>query len=164
MFDRLKRFLEGLPGPDDPAERLDRRNPQVAAVALLIHLIDADGTRDDAEFAALRAAVGDAYALSGSDLDALLEAGEQADRDAVDLYDFTSVLTKSLPMTEREAFVGMMWEMVFADKVVHELEDHILWRIAELIGVDRERRVAIRRDVQERLGVDRNGAPFAGNE
>ena len=41
-----------------------------------------------------------------------------------------------------------MWEIVFADGELHELEDHTLWRIAELIGVDRRDRILARQKAQ----------------
>jgi uncharacterized tellurite resistance protein B-like protein len=41
-------------------------------------------------------------------------------------------------------FVGVMWDVVYADGELHELEDNIVWRVAELIGVDRRDRVAAR--------------------
>ena len=41
-----------------------------------------------------------------------------------------------------------MWEIVFADGDLHELEDHTVWRIAELIGVDRRDRILERQKAQ----------------
>ena len=38
-----------------------------------------------------------------------------------------------------------MWEIVYADGELHELEDNVVWRVAELIGVDRRDRVEARR-------------------
>jgi uncharacterized tellurite resistance protein B-like protein len=37
-----------------------------------------------------------------------------------------------------------MWDVVYADGELHKLEDNIVWRVAELIGVDRRDRVAAR--------------------
>ena len=41
-----------------------------------------------------------------------------------------------------------MWEVVFADGKLHELEEHTLWRVAELIGVDRRDRILARQQAQ----------------
>ena len=38
-----------------------------------------------------------------------------------------------------------MWDVVYADGVVHELEDSTIWRVAELIGVDGRDRILARR-------------------
>jgi uncharacterized tellurite resistance protein B-like protein len=41
-----------------------------------------------------------------------------------------------------------MWEIVYADGELHELEDNVVWRVAELIGVDSRERIALRHLVQ----------------
>ncbi len=38
----------------------------------------------------------------------------------------------------------MMWQVVFADKANHELEDNMVWRIAELIHVSSRDRTILR--------------------
>ena len=41
----------------------------------------------------------------------------------------------------------MMWTVVFSDKKNHELEDNMVWRIAELIGVSSRDRTILRNQV-----------------
>jgi uncharacterized tellurite resistance protein B-like protein len=95
--------------------------------------------------------LGESYSLSGAELDELALAGEQADREAVDLYAFTSVLKRHLDAGGRKAFIGLMWEIVFADGELHELEDNTVWRVAELLDVERQDRIAARRRVAASL-------------
>ena len=149
MFDRIIEFLKELPsgrtgggkpaGPDDP---------RVAAAALMYHVMDADGVRHDAEWERMKEVLGESYGLTGDALDRLVAAGGKADQEAVDLYAFTSVLKRHLDENARVEFVQLMWEIVFADGELHELEDHTLWRIAELIGVDRRDRILARQKAQ----------------
>ena len=42
--------------------------------------------------------------------------------------------------------------MVYADGELHELEDNVVWRIAELIHVERNDRIALRQRVETRRG------------
>jgi uncharacterized tellurite resistance protein B-like protein len=120
----------------------------VAAAALMYHVMDADGVRHDAEWERMKEILAEAYGLTGDALDRLVAAGGKADEEAVDLYAFTSVLKRHLDEKARIEFVGLMWEVVFADGELHELEDHTLWRIAELIGVDRRDRILERQKAQ----------------
>lgn len=151
MLDRIIAFLRDIPA----ADRKDRGDdPVVAAVALLFHVIDADGERGQQEVQRLRALVAERYALSGRELDALLTRAEKADREAIDLYNFTSVLERHLDQEARKDFIGLMWEMVFADGELHELEDNVVWRVAELIGVERGERVALRRGARSAVTGD----------
>ena len=59
---------------------------------------------------------------------------------------FTQSITQ-LDMEDRIEIVRMMWMVVFADKKNHELEDNMVWRIAELIGVSSRDRTILRNQV-----------------
>lgn len=149
MFDRIIAFLKELPaGEADKGGPGGSDDPRVAAAALMYHVMDADGVRQDTEWERMKEILGEAYGLSGEALDRLVAAGGEADENAVDLYAFTSVLKRHLDEQARIEFVGLMWEIVFADGELHELEDHTLWRIAELIGVDRRDRILQRQKAQ----------------
>lgn len=145
MFDRLVAFLSKLPSAPAAGAPDGRDDPRIAAAALMYHVMDADGVRQDVEWERMRALLAERYAVGGAELDRLIAAGAEADQEAIDLYAFTSVLKRHLDADQRVEFVRLMWEIVFADGELHELEDHTLWRIAELIGVDRRARVLARR-------------------
>ena len=49
MFDRLLSFLQGLPAGGDSGRESDKDDPRIAATALMLHVIDADGIRQDSE-------------------------------------------------------------------------------------------------------------------
>ncbi|MBX3598890.1 MAG: TerB family tellurite resistance protein [Rhizobiaceae bacterium] len=142
MFERVLTFLKELPSGGAAKSRED--DPRVAAAALLYHVMDADGLRQDVEWDRLKAVLGSEYHLDNAELDRLIEAGKSADEEAIDLYAFTSVLKRHLDEQQRIHFIRMMWDVVYADGEVHELEDNTLWRVAELIGVDSRDRIAQR--------------------
>jgi len=150
LFDRLRTLLGTLAGDGGgaPARRAD--DPRVAAAALLFHVMDADGVREESEHARIRALLAEAYGLDDGALDELLEAGEAAEAEGVDLYRFTSVLMRRWSAAERIEFIGLLWEAVFADGELHELEDHALWRVADLLAVDTRDRVTLRRAAADR--------------
>ncbi len=82
-----------------------------------------------------------------------MDAGKRAEDESVDFYSFTSVLKKSLDAEQRVNFIELMWEMVYADGVRNELEENIVWRVAELLGVSDRDRVMMRQRVAERVGA-----------
>ena len=93
MFDRLISFLKDLPGGAGRRRRDRADDPRVAAAALMYHVMDADGVRQECEWERLQAgAVAKPIGVTGDELDALVAAGEEADQEAIDLYAFTSVL------------------------------------------------------------------------
>ena len=152
MFDRILKFLNDLPGNADNEGKPDINDPRVASAALMVHVMDADGIRRDEEFDRLRQMLGETYGLDAEGVDELLQAGEAADKDAVDLYAFTSVITRHLDHEARLELIELLWEMVYADGELHELEDNIVWRIAELVHVERNDRIALRQQVEARRG------------
>jgi uncharacterized tellurite resistance protein B-like protein len=77
---------------------------------------------------------------------------------AIELNDFTSVLNRHLDEGGRIAFIRLMWEVVYADGLLHELEDNTLWRVAELLGVDRRDRIQARQDAARKV-PDVKGTP-----
>lgn len=152
MIDRLLSFLREIPG-STPKGDLTRDDPRVAAAALMVHVMDADGVRQDSETQSLLKALSENFAVEGEVLDGLFRAGAEADREAIDLYAFTSVLKRNLDEAARDRFIELLWHIVYADGERHELEDNVVWRVAELIGVDGRTRIAARQRAQREAGV-----------
>ncbi|MGE0280790.1 MAG: TerB family tellurite resistance protein [Rhizobiaceae bacterium] len=150
MFERVLAFLKDLPPSvtGDAASRAD--DPRIAAAALMYHVMDADGVRQDTEWEQIKVLLAELYGISGDELDDLVNAGQQADSEAIDLYAFTSVLKRHLDEEERVRFIRVLWDVAYADGELHELEDNTLWRVAELIGVDRRNRIAMRQEAARR--------------
>lgn len=152
MFERLVSFFKELPGiePRTKKQIFSDEDPRLAAAALMFHIIQADGEQHEKERKRLSDLLSQAYDLQGDALQALIKAAEVADQEAIDLYRFTSVLKRHLDVSGRLQFIEVMWEIVYADDEVGELEDNIMWRIAELIGVDQQQRIGLKLRVAER--------------
>jgi len=150
MFESIFAFLKNLPGGQvTSAKSLTADDPRVAAAALLIHVINADGQKNAEEQAELTAALSRAYNVHGAELKALMKTAQKAEGAAVDIYVFTNVLMRHLDETARVEFIRLVWEIVLSDGEMHELEENLVWRIAELIGVDSRMRVTMRQEVQK---------------
>ncbi len=153
MLNAVRRFLADIGGPDSgrdsgmPDERL-------AAVALLVHMSGIDGEFSEDESATLRALVKARFGLDEADAEKLIARAREADLEAVDLYGFTSVLKSQLDEAGRTRIVEMMWEMVLAEGEVHEFEDNLVWRVAELLGVSSRDRVLMKQEARRKHGLD----------
>lgn len=152
MFERIAAFFKELSteGAHNGGGTFTRDDPRLAAAALMYHVMGADGVVRESETARLEAVLKETYDLDGGELDRLLEAARDADNEAVDLYQFTSVLMRNLSADERVHFIELLWEIVYADGENHELEDNLVWRVSELLGVDGRDRVLLRQAVQAR--------------
>jgi uncharacterized tellurite resistance protein B-like protein len=55
---------------------------------------------------------------------------------------------------QRVRVVENLWEIVFADGTSHEFEENLVWRISELLAVNRHDRIASKREAADsRLDV-----------
>jgi uncharacterized tellurite resistance protein B-like protein len=100
----------------------------------------------DEERKAIKGALQDHYDLDEVSVEKLVREAALRDAEAVDFYRFTQGITQ-LPMDDRVEIVRMMWMVVFSDKKNHELEDNMVWRIAELIGVSGRDRTILRNQI-----------------
>jgi uncharacterized tellurite resistance protein B-like protein len=146
MFDRLKNFMTELTGA--PAAReFGEDDYRLAAAALLVHLAKAEGPSDEAERARLADIIEKNFDLDAQATARLIQSAEASDQEAVDFYHFTHVLCRSLDQVGRLRIIEMMWEIALADGAVHEVEENIVARIAELLGVSPHDRVMLRHRV-----------------
>lgn len=143
MLDALQRFFRR---PEPAALNHD---PKLAVAALLVHLAHVDGTVTPEEKAAVRGALQDYYGLTESEVETLVDEATRRDTESVDFYRFTSSLS-SLPDEEKIEIIRMMWTVVFADRKNHEMEDNMVWRIAELIHVSARDRTMLRNQMARR--------------
>jgi uncharacterized tellurite resistance protein B-like protein len=147
MFDALKRFILEVSGAEAEEILFGEDDYRLAAVALLIHVANVDGGADALEQARLQAIVKERFGLDARATSELIEKAAQSDRDAVDFYQFTSILKRALDDEGRLKIVEMMWDVAFADGAVDEFEENTIWRVAELLSVSNRDRVLLRQRV-----------------
>ncbi|SON57839.1 Tellurite resistance protein [Hartmannibacter diazotrophicus] len=141
----LKDFAKTDPeGLDDATLDVDVR---VASAALLVHTIAVDGAATPAEREALKRALTTTFNLSKSQTARLIEEAQRRDLESVDLSGFTAVLNRHMDETGRRHIVEMLWELVYADGAAQEVEDDIVWRIADLLGVPADVRTDLKRRI-----------------
>lgn len=152
MLSALRNFLDEISGGSARARPFEAADYRLAAAALLVHLASIDGEFGDDEKSLLQSLVETRFALAPADARALIATAAESERDAVDLYRFTSVLKRMLDEEGRQAVIGMLWEMAYADGEVHEFEENVIWRVAELLGVSTRDRVALRQSAKDAGG------------
>jgi len=147
MLARIKHFFESLTGEEAPAS-LGEDEIRLAVAALLYHVIAIDGVVSEAERTTLTDVLKQEFDLDPAETRELVAAAQEADAEAVDLYGFTSVLKRRMEVGDRERVIRMMWQMVYADGGVHEFEDNIVWRVAELLAVPTQVRIGLKQSVR----------------
>jgi uncharacterized tellurite resistance protein B-like protein len=145
-------FVDGGKHPSQFAEN----DYRLAAVALLVHAATIDGDMSSSERDTLHAVVKQRFGLEDAVADELIDKATEAEHESVDLYHFTSLLNRVLDEEGRARIIEMMWEIVYADGRRDELEDNLLWRAADLLGVSQRQRIELRQRIAAKTG-EKNG-------
>ena len=147
MLQLLKEFLNEVGAGEKPASRFSESDYRLAAAALLIHVMSIDGQDTGAEQDKLHDLLKRQFDLDDDAVSELIAVATAADREAVDLYAFTSRINRALDEDGRKRIVRMMGEMVYADGRLNEFEDNVVWRASDLLGISQRDRVEMRREV-----------------
>ncbi len=151
MLKAIKKILKEITVGESDDLTFAPDDERLATAALMFHLVAIDGEVDDAEQTAMRDVLRKSYDIDPEELEALIGEAKKRDEEAIDLYGFTSLLKRKLDIDGRLGVVEMLWEMVYADGVVHEFEDNTVWRVAELLGVSKRERIEIRHRVARKI-------------
>jgi uncharacterized tellurite resistance protein B-like protein len=147
MFESFRTFIsEFVEGEKHPSQFADN-DYRLAAAALLVHAAAIDGEMSQRERDKIHSVIKQRFALDDQAAGELIAKATEADAESVDLYHFTRLLNRSLDEPGRARVIEMMWEIVFADGQRDELEDNLLWRAADLLGVSPQERIELRRRI-----------------
>jgi uncharacterized tellurite resistance protein B-like protein len=147
MLSRLRQFIEDVISPASGRTELsfDDNGYRLAAAALLVHVISLDGEPSAVERRKLQLLLEDRFNLDAVSANKLITLATRAESDAVDLYQFTSVLMRTVNEEGRLRIIEMMWEVVYADGHVSEFEENVVWRAADLLAVSARDRINLKR-------------------
>lgn len=147
MFESFKTFITEFVDGEKHPNQFDDGDYRLAAAALLVHAAAIDGEMSQSESDKLHSVIKQRFNLDDAATSELIAKATAAEHEAVDLYHFTQQLNRVLDDAGRSRIVEMMWEIVYADGKRDELEDNLVWRAADLLGVSTRERVELRRRV-----------------
>ena len=148
MLAKLRQFIADVITPaEQQALTFDDSGYRLAATALLIHVISLDGEPSEVEKRKLHLLLENRFGLDPGSADRLIASATLIEGDAVDLYQFTSVIMRTVDEKGRLRIIEMMWQMVYADGNVTEFEENVVWRAADLLAVSSRDRINLKRGV-----------------
>ena len=147
MLQTLKDLLADLTAEHREPTGFGENDYRLAATALLIHVAAIDGSMSEREARKLNNLLQSQFGLDAAAAAELIDSATAAERQAIDLYHFTSLLNRSLDEAGKARLVEMMWQLVYADGHANEFEQNVIWRAADLLGVSSRERVELRRRV-----------------
>jgi uncharacterized tellurite resistance protein B-like protein len=143
MLKAVAQFIASLAAGESPSGQ-DYDEVQLSAAALIVRLAKVDGAFSSREEAWLKQAVESYTGLSGDEAERFLDMADQVARESDDLAASVEVLRRRLPPDQRLSLVALLWRMALADGVLHEFEEALIARIADLLDLSPAEAEAIR--------------------
>jgi uncharacterized tellurite resistance protein B-like protein len=121
--------------PPAPGVATPEHTLQLATAVLLVEVMRADAEFAPAERAAVLLALRAKFGLADDEAQRLSELAEHTARNATDLFAFTSSINDHFDMAQKLRMVEHMWAVAYADGHLSAHEQHVLWRVADLLHV-----------------------------
>lgn len=149
----ISRILSLLTGSTPEVQPREQHDPlRLATAAILLDIAKADGDFSPAEDGNIVKFLSEKFALSADDTRELLEAAEEIRRKTVDHFALTHYVRKNAPLAERIEIVKTMWRLVYSDGKLHEYENYLVRKLADLLGLEHHVMIDAKSAVLRELG------------
>ena len=120
------------PAPDDE----ETRRLHVAACALLLELATADDEFSESERMHIEAVLMRHFDLDEETARELIELAARQQKEAIDLYQFTSLIRSNYDLGQKTLLAEIMWGVILADGEIARHEAYMLRKIANLLDLE----------------------------
>ena len=132
MLERLTAFFGNPAGYHTPLPEADASH---AMGALLVRAAKADHTYLVEEIAVIDKILAKRHGINPVDAAKMRAECELLEREMPDTDDIATVLEHAINTAEKEATLRALWQVVYADGIMHEEEDQLLHQIEAVLGV-----------------------------
>lgn len=143
MLESIRRFFTrsmdtGASSAADAAdsEKAERDRLHVAACALLLELAHADDTFTERERTQVENAIRRHLDMEADAARELIELAEEERRNAIDLYQFTSLVRDNYDLGQKTVLAEIMWGVILADGEIHKDESYMMRKIGNLLDLE----------------------------
>lgn len=132
MIEHLKKLFAAPETASEP----DPHQLAVAATALMVQLSRIDRDEDERELKTIVDCAVKAHQVTREEAEAILaDALSHAD-DATSMYEFTGQINEHLDQDAKQALLGSIWRVAFADGRIDKYEEHLIRRMADLLHLN----------------------------
>lgn len=127
-------FLRRLMMSTGHAE-LQPEDARLAIASVLVMAARADGKYDADEEAMIDRVLAKRFKLTPAQATGLRDEGEQAESEAIDIYQFTKAIKTAIPHDDRVAIIEELWGIILSDGVRDPHEDTLIRQIVDRLGL-----------------------------
>ena len=154
LMDRIRPFFVDRGGAPAEGTRHSQDELQLAAAALLVEAACMDDSFDADERATIQQLLSERFEMEASDARRLVELAEEKVAESVELFSSVRTVKDRFDHDERVELLEMLWEVVYADGVLHDYEANLLRRLAALIHVTDQESGQARKRALTKLGLE----------
>lgn len=137
MLDAIKKFFgSSMSVPGEEGVEGAGKDIRLAACALLLEIAHADAEFTDEERLHLESAVRRQFGVEGAEAERLLELADAERAQAVDLWQFTSLIADNYSVGQKMVLAEIMWGLVYADGELASKEDYLMRKIFSLLRLE----------------------------
>jgi uncharacterized tellurite resistance protein B-like protein len=151
VIERIRRLVSA---PDAAPSRPD--DLQIAVAVLLVEAARMDDKFDEYERGTIEHLLELKFEISHDETQQLLALAEETAERSHQLHPFTRLAVERMEPKRRIRLIEMLWEVAYADGKLDPDEDVLLRRVAGLIYVSDEDRIAARQRVLSRMQKPQN--------
>ncbi len=137
MLEAIRQFFDRnlAPAPTEPesVDTPDHRRLALAACALLLELAHADEEFSAEERHHIEETLHRHFDLPPAEADELIRLADEERQRSIDLYQFTSLITRNYDEGQRMVLAEVMWRLVYADGELAAHESYLLRRLSSLL-------------------------------
>jgi uncharacterized tellurite resistance protein B-like protein len=133
MLLKISAFFQSLAEPAD--NKTQAISLEIACSVLLCEVMLADGQLDSAEQEQLNQILSRQFQLSTEEVQEIIKHALLLCENATDFFQFTSKINQSYSLEQRIKMVELLWQVAYADGELASIEEHIIRKIADLLGL-----------------------------
>ncbi|RYD62065.1 MAG: TerB family tellurite resistance protein [Verrucomicrobiaceae bacterium] len=114
---------------------LQPEDARLAVAAVLVMAARADGKYDGHEAAIIDRVLGKRFGLTAELARGLREQGEEAEGEAIDIYQFTKAIKEAIPHDDRVSIIEELWGVILSDGERDPHEDSLMRQIVDRLGL-----------------------------
>ncbi len=131
MFSKLKALFT----EEEKKPKTKEHDISLAVTAVMIEIMNADDKLEDAEHQTIFTAIEKRFKLNHEEVEALIVEAKAAQDKAMNLHQFTSLIIDHFSTEERIDILKELWLVAMADGKIDSYEEHMIRKLAKLIGV-----------------------------
>ena len=152
MLDAITHFFRRSMGPEEHVGETGAPTPdlKLAACALLLELAHADDEFSEEEQRHVEAAVRRHFGIDPAQAEQLLELADAERRQAIDFWQFTSLINRHYSLAQKTLLAEIMWGLIYSDGELLEKEQYLMRKISHLLHIQPGYLAEARKRVAER--------------